>query len=49
MRATVAASPDQLEATSVNAKWSKYIRSLMSRFVDAEGRLFTADEIWHLD
>jgi L-rhamnose mutarotase len=39
----------RLEATDVNARWSEYIRSVMSRAVDESGRLFVADEIWHLD
>jgi len=38
-----------LEATDVNARWSTYIRSIMTRTVDADGKFFTVDEIWHLD
>lgn len=39
----------KLEATEVNARWARYIRSVMSRAVDADGRFFTVNEIWHLD
>jgi L-rhamnose mutarotase len=46
---TVQAALAKLEAMEVNARWSAYIRSLMTRSVDAEGRFFTVDEIWHLD
>jgi L-rhamnose mutarotase len=40
---------EKLEATEINARWSAYIRSVMTRAVDEQGRLFTAEEIWHLD
>jgi L-rhamnose mutarotase len=46
---TIAAAMEQLEATEINARWSAYIRSVMTRAVDEQGRLFTAEEIWHLD
>jgi L-rhamnose mutarotase len=46
---TIAAAMEKLEATEINARWSAYIRSVMTRAVDEQGRLFTAEEIWHLD
>ena len=46
---TVQAALAKLEGMEVNARWSAYIRSLMTRSVDVEGRFFTVDEIWHLD
>ena len=39
----------QARGEEVNARWSTYIRSMMSRSVDEEGRFFRSDEIWHLD
>jgi L-rhamnose mutarotase len=46
---TVAAAMARLERTEINRRWSVYIRSLMTRAVDAEGHLLTAEEVWHLD
>ena len=46
---TVQAALQRLEQYEVNARWSSYIRSIMSRSVDEEGRFFTVPEIWHLD
>jgi L-rhamnose mutarotase len=46
---TVGAAMAKLEAMDVNRRWSEYIRAVMTRSVDDEGRLFTAEEIWHLD
>jgi L-rhamnose mutarotase len=46
---TAAAALASIEATDVNARWSEYIRSIMTRSVDADGRLFIVDEIWHMD
>lgn len=46
---TVAEAMATLEATDVNRRWSEYIRSVMTRAVDEEGRLLVAEEIWHLD
>jgi L-rhamnose mutarotase len=46
---TVETALAKLESTEVNARWSAYIRSLMTRSVDEDGRFFTVDEIWHLD
>lgn len=44
---TVAAAIAKLEASEVNARWSAFIRSIMSRSVDENGRFFAVDEIWH--
>jgi len=46
---TVEAAIAQLERHDVNARWSAYIRSIMTRAVDEQGRFFTVQEIWHLD
>jgi L-rhamnose mutarotase len=46
---TIATAMEKLEATEINARWSAYIRAVMTRAVDEQGRLFTAEEIWHLD
>ena len=46
---TVEAALARLERHDVNARWSAYIRSIMSRSVDEHGRFFTVREIWHLD
>lgn len=46
---TVDAALARLAAYDVNDRWSAYIRSLMTRSVDPEGRFFTVREIWHLD
>ena len=39
----------KLSRTEVSGRWNAYIRSLMTRSVDEEGRFFTVREIWHLD
>jgi L-rhamnose mutarotase len=39
----------KLAQTEVNERWNVYIRSLMTRSVDATGRFFIVPEIWHLD
>ena len=46
---TVQAALAKLEGMEVNARWSAYIRSLMTRASTQNGRFFTVDEIWHLD
>lgn len=46
---TIEEALSKLEATEINAQWSTYIRSLMTRSVDANGRLFIAEQFWHLD
>lgn len=46
---TVEVALERLEQHEVNARWSSYIRSIMSRSVDEEGRFFRVPEIWHLD
>jgi L-rhamnose mutarotase len=39
----------KLEEAEVTARWNDYIRDIMTRTVDDEGRLFAAREVWHLD
>jgi L-rhamnose mutarotase len=46
---TVEAAMAKLEGMDVNRRWSEFIRAVMTRSVDENGRLFIADEIWHLD
>jgi L-rhamnose mutarotase len=46
---TIEAATAKLEGLEVNARWSAYIRSIMTRAVDSDGRLFTYDEVWHVD
>lgn len=46
---TVEAALARLAQFEVNARWSAYIRSIMTRSVDEDGRFFTVREIWHLD
>jgi L-rhamnose mutarotase len=46
---TVAAALARLEQSEVNGRWSAYIRSIMTRAVDEQGRFFSVPEIWHLD
>lgn len=46
---TIGAAMTKLEGYEATARWAQYIRSVMTRAVDDEGRLFTAREVWHLD
>jgi L-rhamnose mutarotase len=46
---TVEVALARLERHEVNGRWSAYIRSIMTRSVDEEGRFFAVPEIWHLD
>jgi L-rhamnose mutarotase len=46
---TVEEALARLDDHEVNARWSSYIRSVMTRAVDDEGRFFSVQEIWHLD
>ncbi len=46
---TAAAAVAALEAMEVNVRWSAYMRALMTRAVDSDGKFLTVDEIWHLD
>lgn len=39
----------KLELNEVSGRWNHYIRSLMTRSVDEEGRFFVYPEIWHLE
>jgi L-rhamnose mutarotase len=42
-------SMNELENHEVNSRWNSYIRVLMTRAVDSDGKFHTFDEIWHLD
>lgn len=46
---TVAEALATLSAYDVSERWNAYIRSLMTRAVDADGKFFRVSEIWHLD
>jgi L-rhamnose mutarotase len=46
---TIAEAMGQLESTEVNSRWIEYIRAIMIRAVDVDGRLFTFEEMWHVD
>ncbi len=39
----------QVGATDVNARWSAWFEDVIERLTDDAGRVFTADEVWHLD
>jgi L-rhamnose mutarotase len=36
-------------ATDVDRRWSEWFEGLIVELVDADGNLFRADEVWHLD
>jgi L-rhamnose mutarotase len=36
-------------ATEVNRRWSQWFEDVIEALVDAEGNLFAAREVWHLD
>jgi L-rhamnose mutarotase len=40
---------NELENHEVNSRWNSYIRVLMTRAVDSDGKFHTFDEIWHLE
>jgi L-rhamnose mutarotase len=46
---TVQAALARLNEYEVNARWSTYIRAIMTRSVDEQGRFFSVREFWHLD
>ena len=46
---TVAEAFAKLERAEATHRWNEYIREVMTRSVDEEGRLFAAEEVWHLD
>jgi L-rhamnose mutarotase len=39
----------QVGQTEVNARWSAWFTDVIEELTDADGQLFTADEVWHLD
>jgi L-rhamnose mutarotase len=46
---TVEEALAKLERYEVSARWNHYIRALMTRAVDEDGRFFSVPEIWHLE
>jgi L-rhamnose mutarotase len=36
-------------ATEVNRRWSAWFEDVIERLTDADGELFQAHEVWHLD
>lgn len=36
-------------ATEVNRRWAASFEDVIEDLTDADGNLFTADEVWHLD
>ena len=36
-------------ATDVNARWQEWFSDVLAEITDADGDLFWADEVWHLD
>ena len=36
-------------ATDVNRRWSEWFKDTIVTLADDEGKLFQADEVWHLD
>jgi L-rhamnose mutarotase len=45
----VATAFGKVGATDVNTRWARWFEDVIEELTDAEGRLFTADEVWHLD
>jgi L-rhamnose mutarotase len=39
----------KLAQSEVNARWSEYFGDVLDQFVDADGNLLEASEVWHLD
>ncbi len=40
---------NKVGATEVNARWSKWFEEVIDHLTDEQGRLFRAEEVWHLD
>ena len=36
-------------ASDANARWSEYFKDVIVSLTDEDGRLFEAEEVWHLD
>lgn len=45
----VATAFGKLGESEVNAQWSEYFADVLEELVDADGNLFEAEEVWHLD
>ena len=38
-----------IAASEVNARWSKWFEEVIVSLTDADGNLYYAEEVWHLD
>src|SRR5215216_5932250 len=45
----VATAFGKVGATEVNRRWAEWFEDIIVALTDAEGNLFRADEVWHLD
>lgn len=45
----VATAFERLGAHEVNARWSEWFTDIIEELTDADGNVFRADEVWHLD
>ena len=39
----------KVESTEVNARWDEWFEEIIEEITDADGNLFWAKEVWHLD
>lgn len=39
----------KIGASDVNARWSEYFEDVIVDLTDEDGKLFWAEEVWHLD
>ena len=46
---TAAEAFGQVGATDVNRRWSEWFDDVLAEFVDADGGLLWATEVWHKD
>ena len=45
----VATAFGKIAPTDVNARWSKWFEDVIISLTDADGNLYRAEEVWHLD
>ena len=45
----IATAFDNIGATEVNERWSKWFEDVILSLVDDNGDIYWADEVWHLD
>jgi L-rhamnose mutarotase len=45
----VATAFGKIGASDANTRWSEYFEDIIVALTDANGELFTAQEVWHLD